>query len=224
MTSLDRTGADLGLADRDGLSLAGSRVLGVRQSAPGGAVYAVALLQALQAEGLTAFLNAVAPHGCPVAGYLVRAYALPDFPYPTVLKNEHAVAPDGLGEAYQEFDRVARRAWIAALEGAGPGLTPALAWTAGAASRFLSEDELAALFAAEAVELPGRPDGYLGRGLALLANPEVAAEWPGMLSLGGVTKIRPITGREYPLWVALPAHQPALLQAPLRATVERWFA
>jgi hypothetical protein len=74
------------------------------------------------------------------------------------------------------------------------------------------------------VTLPGIADGYLGRGLLLLANPDLADAWQTMMSLGGVTKVRKITGREFPVWVDLPAHQPALLASPLLARVEQLLA
>ena len=45
-----------------------------------------------------------------------------------------------------------------------------------------------------------------------------------MMSLGGVTKVRKITGREFPVWVDLPAHQAALLASPLLTRVERLLA
>jgi len=41
-----------------------------------------------------------------------------------------------------------------------------------------------------------------------------------MMSLGGPTKIRKITGREFPVWVDLPAHQSSLRQSPLLSRVE----
>jgi hypothetical protein len=63
-------------------------------------------------------------------------------------------------------------------------------------------------------------DGYLGRGLLLLAHPNLAETWPTLMSLGGPTKIRKITGREFPVWVDLPAHQPSLLQSPVLRYVE----
>jgi hypothetical protein len=72
--------------------------------------------------------------------------------------------------------------------------------------------------------LPGLADDYLGRGLLLLAHPHLADLWDAMMSLGGVTKIRKITGREFPVWVDLPAHQPALLASPLLTRVERLLA
>jgi hypothetical protein len=74
------------------------------------------------------------------------------------------------------------------------------------------------------VALPGIADGYLGLGLLLLANPDLVASWPTLMSLGGVTKARKITGREFPVWVDLPAHQRALLSSPVLARVERLFA
>jgi len=63
-------------------------------------------------------------------------------------------------------------------------------------------------------------DGYLGRGLLLLAHPELAGAWQTLMSLGGPTKIRKITGREFPVWVDLPAHQPSLLSSPILTNVE----
>ena len=72
--------------------------------------------------------------------------------------------------------------------------------------------------------MPGSADGYLGLGLLLLANPDLAASWQTLMSLGGVTKIRKITGREFPVWVDLPAHQPALLASPVLSRVERLLA
>src|SRR3989442_669139 len=38
------------------------------------------------------------------------------------------------------------------------------------------------------------------------------------------TKARKITGRELPVWVDLPAHEPSLLASPLLARVERLLA
>ena len=67
-------------------------------------------------------------------------------------------------------------------------------------------------------------DEYLGRGLLLLAHPDLTASWQTVMSLGGVTKARKITGREFPVWVDLPAHQPALLASPLLARVDRLLA
>ena len=66
-------------------------------------------------------------------------------------------------------------------------------------------------------------DGYLGRGLLLMAHPNLAESWPTMMSLGGPTKIRKITGREFPVWVDLPAHQASLLRSPLLGRIEDLF-
>jgi hypothetical protein len=172
---------------------------------------------------LTDFLNRVAPFGCPVAGSLIRAYSLPDAPFPSVLLKEHEAAPDGLAEAYLRFLAVARRRWIAALDETGPGLSPALAWEAGATRRLLAPEELAEVAAESGLAQTGIADGYLGRGLLLLAHPALAQSWPTMMSLGGPTKIRKITGREFPVWVDLPAHQPSLLTSPILEHVERLF-
>ena len=75
-------------------------------------------------EGLTSFLARVAPFGCPVPGSLIRAYSLPDAPFPSILLKEHDAAPDGIGEAYNRFLSHARRPWLAALAETGPGLCP----------------------------------------------------------------------------------------------------
>lgn len=178
---------------------------------------------ALDGERLTGFLDRVAPFGCPVPGSLIRAYSLPDAPFPSILLGEHEAAPDGVGAAYGRFLADGRRRWMAALGGNGRGLCPALAWQAGSDRRFLTAGEWEPALAATGVALAGEADHYAGRGLLLLADPQLASAWPTMMSLGGVTKIRKITGREFPVWVDLPAHQPSLLASPLLARVEQLF-
>ena len=178
----------------------------------------------LAGEGLTDFLGRVAPFGCPVPGSLIRAYSLPDAPFPSILLKEHDVAPDGIGEAYNRFLAHARRPWLRALAETGPGLCPVLAWQSAPVRRFLSSDERTEALAEASIAVPGVADGYLGLGLLLLANPDLAAAWQTLMSLGGVTKIRKITGREFPVWVDLPAHQPALLASPVLARVEQLLA
>src|SRR5437867_5784071 len=144
---------------------------------------------ALAGEALTDFLGRVAPFGCPVPGSLIRAYSLPDAPFPSVLLKEHEAGPNGIAEAYNRFLAGARLPWMAALARTGPGLSPVLAWQSAPTRRFLTSGERARLLAEAGVELPGVADGYLGSGLLLLANPALAASWQPMLSLGGVTKI-----------------------------------
>jgi hypothetical protein len=179
---------------------------------------------ALAGEALTDFLGRVAPFGCPVPGSLIRAYSLPDAPFPSVLLKEHEAAPDGIAESYTRFLTQSRLPWMAALSETGPGLSPVVAWQSAPVRRFLTREERARVLAESGVALPGVADGYLGSGLLLLASPDLAASWQTMMSLGGVTKIRKITGREFPVWVDLPAHQPALLASPVLAQVERLFA
>ncbi|PYN45573.1 MAG: hypothetical protein DMD95_08020 [Candidatus Rokuibacteriota bacterium] len=179
---------------------------------------------ALAGEALTDFLGRVAPFSCPVPGSLIRAYSLPDAPFPSILLKEHDDAPDGIGEAYNRFLSHARHPWLAALAETGPGLCPVLAWQSAPVRRFLAPDERVGALAEAGVTLSGVADGYLGLGLLLLANPDLAASWQTLMSLGGATKIRKITGREFPVWVDLPAHQPALLASPVLARVERLFA
>lgn len=186
--------------------------------------YALTIPQAaLGGETLTSFLSQVAPFGCPVPGSLIRAYSLPDAPFPSILLKEHEQAPDGIADAYRRFLAVARRPWITALDETGPGLSPTLVWEAGASRRLLGPEELAGVAAEAGLAPAGVADGYLGRGLLLLAHPTLAESWQTMMSLGGPTKIRKITGREFPVWVDLPAHQPSLLASPLLGNVESLF-
>lgn len=173
---------------------------------------------------LTSFLARVAPFGCPPPPSLVRAYSLPDALFPSILLGEHEVAPEGVGNAYRRFVAGARPHWLAALGETGPGLCPVLAWRGEPARAFLAPDEWAGALRDLGVALPGVADDYVGRGLLLLADPALSRSWQTMMSLGGVTKSRKITGREFPVWVDLPAHQPDMLASPLLARVERLFA
>jgi hypothetical protein len=163
----------------------------------------------------------VAPFGCPPPPSLIRAYSLPDAPFPSILLKEHEEAPAGLGDAYRRFVDGPRQHWLAALEETGPGLSPVLAWQTEPVRRFLAADELTAALAETRLALPGIADGYLGRGLLLLADPALAVSWQTRMALGGVTKVRNITGREFPAWVDLPDHQANLLGSPLLGRVER---
>ena len=191
---------------------------------PDAKYYVLAIPQAvLGGEALTAFLAQVAPFGCPVPGSLIRAYSLPDAPFPSILLKEHEVAPDGIADAYRRFLAVARRPWLAALDQTGLGLCPVLAWEAGPTRRLVGPEELAGVAAEAGLTQTGVADGYLGRGLLLLAHPHLAEAWQTLMSLGGPTKIRKITGREFPVWVDLPAHQPALLSSPVLRNAERLF-
>jgi hypothetical protein len=172
-------------------------------------------------SSLTDFLARVAPFGCPPPPSLIRAYSLPDAMHPSILLREHEDAPDDVGDAYRRFLARSRLHWLAALNETGPGLCPALAWRAGPDRRFLAAEEW-----------PGAPrdvgigdacvaDTYLGRALLMLADADLAASWPTMMSLGSVTKARKMTGREFPVWVDLSAHQPALLASRVLARAER---
>jgi hypothetical protein len=218
-------GEDIGVAqDGNGGSWPAGEVVVAAVTRPDAKYYVLAIPQAvLGGEALTAFLAKVAPFGCPVPGSLVRAYSLPDAPFPSILLKEHEVAPDGIADAYRRFLAVARRHWIAALEQTGPGLCPVLAWEAGPARRLVGAEELAGVAAEAGLTQPAIADGYLGRGLLLLAHPSLAEAWQTLMSLGGPTKIRKITGREFPVWVDLPAHQPSLLQSPVLTKVESLF-
>jgi|SRR5262245_29650686 len=218
-------GAEIGVpAGGNGHGWPAGEVLLAAVTRPGATYYVLTLPQAaLGGEMLTAFLGRVAPFGCPVPGSLIRAYSLPDSPFPSVLLKEHEDGPDGLGDAYRRFLSVARRHWIAALSETGPGLSPALVWEGGAARRLLGPEEMAGVAADAGLAPAGVADGYLGRGLLLLAHPNLAESWQTMMSLGGPTKIRKITGREFPVWVDLPAHQASLLRSPLLGRIEDLF-
>ena len=178
----------------------------------------------LAGEKLTEFLAGVAPFGCPPPPSLVRAYSLPDAPFRSILVSEHEEAPDGTGGAYRRFVIGPRRHWLAALQSVGPGLCPLLAWRAEPERRLLAPDEWGGVADDARLDLAGIADGYLGRGLLLLADPSLTQSWQTMMSLGGPTKARKITGREFPVWVDLPAHRSTLLTSPLLARVERLLA
>jgi hypothetical protein len=212
---------DLGVAARNGRAWPAGEVSLTSLGGGDARLYLLAIPQvALNGEALTAFLGQVAPFGCPVPGSLIRAYSLPDSPFPSILLKEHEEGANGIGDAYRRFLAVARRPWMAALAGSGPGLCPALAWEVGATRRLLGPEELGSVSVVAGLTPAGVADGYLGRGLLLLANPDLAGSWPTLMSLGGPTKIRKITGREFPVWVDLPAHQPSLLESPVLRQVE----
>src|SRR5262249_7322099 len=210
-------GAELGLAGGgNGRAWPAGEVLLAAVSRPDAKYYVLAIPQAaLGGETLTNFLGEVAPFGCPVPGSLIRAYSLPDAPFPSILLKEHGDAPDGVGDTYRRFLDVGRRRWIAALDETGSGLSPVLGWAARQTRRLLSPEEVDAVATEAGLMTAGVVDGYLGRGLLLLAHPDLAESWPTMMSLGGPTKIRKITGREFPVWVDLPAHQGGLARSPI---------
>jgi hypothetical protein len=226
-------GGEIGLGgERDGGRWSAAEVLlaasSPRVASLAGSSAAVDYMLALPATALggpalTAFLDRVAPFGCPVPGSLIRAYSLPDAPFPSILLKEHENGHEGIGDGYRRFLALARRRWIDALQETGPGLCPAVAWRGGPDRAFSDPAEWTIPLGEAGAGLAGAADGYLGCGLLLLADPEIASAWPPMMSLGGVTKIRKITGREFPVWVDLPAHRPDLLASPLLARVERLF-
>ena len=218
--------SEIGIADHgDGRNWPAGEVFLATVTGPHTAHYLLAIPEAiLEGAALTAFLDRVAPFGCPPPASLIRAYNLPDAPYPSILLKEHGDAPAGTGDAYRRFAAHARPHWLAALQKTGPGLVPALAWQTGPARRFVAPDEWAGALESAGIAWPGLADDYLGRGLLLLGHPRLRDSWDVMMSLGGVTKVRKITGREFPVWVDLPAHQPALLASPLLTRVERLLA
>jgi len=174
----------------------------------------------LGGAALTDFLARVAPFGCPPPPSLIRAYSLPDAPYPSILLAEHGDAPAGMGTAYHRFAAGPRLRWLSALQGTGPFLYPAVAWETEPVRRFAAPDEWATALEEAGLASAGVADDYLGRGLLLLADPRLSGSWETLMSLGGVTKTRKITGREFPVWVDLPTHQPALLASPLLRRAE----
>jgi hypothetical protein len=218
-------GPELGVGGRDDHRWPPGEVLLASVAAPSATRYVLTIPGVVLAGPvLTDFLARVAPFGCPPPPSLIRAYSLPDSPYPSILLDEHADAPDGTGEAYRRFLTEARRRWMAALMETGPGLCPALGWEAGTERRMVTPVELGGVLAETGIGMPGVADSYLGRGLLLLAHPDLAEPWPTMMSLGGPTKARQITGREFPVWVDLAIHQPALLASPLLRRVEGLLA
>jgi hypothetical protein len=207
---------------REGTAWPAGEVLLASIRGPRSTHYLLAIPDAvLEGAGLTTFLDRVAPFGCPPPHSLIRAYSLPDSPFPSILLKEHDEASDGVGESYRRFLARARLPWLEALQGTGRGLCPALAWQTGLARQFLAPDEWDEALSEAGVAFPGVADSYLGRGLLLLAEPALANSWQTMMSLGGPTKARKITGREFPVWVDLPAHQPTLLASALLTRVER---
>jgi len=219
-------GSEIGIADRgEGRNWPAGKVLLATVAGSDTAHYLLAVPDAvLEGAALTAFLDRVAPFGCPPPPSLIRAYSLPDAPYPSILLKEHGDAPAGTGDAYRRFAAHARLRWLAALQETGAGLVPALAWQTGPDRRFVALDEWAGALASAGIVWPGLADDYLGRGLLLLAHPHLRDSWDAMMSLGGVTKVRKITGREFPVWVDLPVHQAALLASPLLIRVEQLLA
>src|SRR5262245_32219517 len=90
--------ADLGI-ERGGQAWPSGEILLTSASTPAARRYLLAIPGAiLQADRLTEFLDRVAPFGCPVPGSLIRAYLLPDSPFPSVLLKEHEAAPAGIGD------------------------------------------------------------------------------------------------------------------------------
>lgn len=218
--------SEIGIGDiRDAKDWPAGEVLLASGAASHSTNYLLAIPDAvLEGALLTTFLDRVAPFGCPPPHSLIRAYSLPDAPFPSILLKEHAEAPEDVGESYRRFLARARLPWLAALQGTGRGLCPALAWQTGPARQFLAPDEWAEALSEAGIAFPGVADSYLGRGLLLLADPALADSWQTMMSLGGPTKARKITGREFPVWVDLPAHQPTLLASTLLTRVERLLA
>lgn len=135
--------AEIGVRDdQDGREWPAGPLLLASVARPQATDYLLAIPKAvLEGEALTRFLARVTPFGCPAPPSLIRAYSLPDSPYPSILLKEHEEAPEGVGEAYRRFLARARQPWLAALQETGPGLCPVLAWRAGTARRFLAPDE-----------------------------------------------------------------------------------
>src|SRR6267143_762371 len=135
--------SEIGIGDsRDGKDWPVGEVLLASVPGPHSTHYLLAIPDAiLEGAVLTTFLDRVAPFGCPPPHSLIRAYSLPDSPFPSILLKEHDEAPEGVGDSYRRFLARAR-----------------------------------------------------------------------------------LHGREFPVWVDLPAHQPTLLSSRLLTRVERFLA
>jgi len=121
--------AEIGAAENgNGRAWPAGEVLVAAVTRPDVKSYVLAIPQAvLGGETLTSFLSQVAPFGCPVPGSLIRAYSLPDAPFPSILLKEHEDAPDAIGNSYAPFLALARPHWTAARVQTAPALGPSLA-------------------------------------------------------------------------------------------------
>src|SRR5262249_49719280 len=99
------SGTDIGLAENgNGRAWPSGEILVAVVTRPETNYYVLVLPQtALAGEALTNLLARVAPFGCPIPGSLIRAYSLPDAPFPSILLKEHEDAPDGVGDTYRRF-------------------------------------------------------------------------------------------------------------------------
>ena len=174
---------------------------------------------ALAGEALTDFPGAGGPLRLPGAGIADPGVQPAGRAVPVGLAQGTRGRPDGIAESYYGFLAHARLPWMAALAETRPGPVPRR--SRGSRRRpAVSDvrDERARVLAEARRGAWRAPMAIWGSGLLLLANPDLAGLVAmTMMSLGGVTKVRKMTGREFPVWVDLPAHQPALLASPVLA-------
>src|SRR5438876_128425 len=166
-----RAGSGTGVGSEEGKAWPAGELVRASIRGPRPTHYLLAIPDAvLEGTALTTFLGRVAPFGCPPPHSLIRAYSLPDSPFPSILLKEHDEAPEGVGESYRRFLDRARLPWLEALLGTGRGLCPALAWRTGPARQFLAPDEWAEGLSEAGRVVPGVTASYLGRALLLLGG------------------------------------------------------
>src|SRR2546426_8773929 len=187
-------GSEIGIGSQEGKAWPAGELLLASIPGPRSTHYLLAIPDAvLEGAALTTFLDRVAPFGCPPPHSLIRAYSLPDSPFPSILLKEHDEAPEGVGESYRRFLDRARLHWLAALQGTGRGLCPALAWQTGAGRQFLAPEEWAEVLSEAGSSLPRVAHQLLRRAPLLLSDPPLPNSWQTQMSLRGPTQAPPIT-------------------------------
>ena len=127
-------GPEIGIADHgEGRNWPAGEVFLATVTSPHTAHYLLAVPDAvLEGAALTAFLDRVAPFGCPPPPSLIRAYSLPDAPYPSILLKEHDDAPAGTGRRVPPLRRPRQAALAGGPAGDGPRLGSGLGVADGA--------------------------------------------------------------------------------------------
>src|SRR5437867_6278772 len=83
-------GSEIGIGSQEGKAWPAGELLLASIRGPRSTHYLLAIPDAvLEGTALTTFLDRVAPFGCPPPHSLIRAYSLPDSPFPSILLKEH---------------------------------------------------------------------------------------------------------------------------------------